>query len=259
MSDIETYKKTMMKIKPSEDTLSEVMKMTENKRGTAPKTLLIAAVISVLTFALVGTAFAYGDEIIQFMFGDSRAEQVDFIDSNTDEDGSTSTFLTKFEIVDASDVVGYRNSPEYRNHDYTYESFSSFEDAHQAAPFDMKKPSYIPDDATLRDVEIIRLNDHTYSYDAQLYYSVRQPDGKDSFLLLNQFYAGPGAYVDLKVVNEFTLERIMIGDIEAMMIQDDVLTVIYWMKDEIFFAMSSTITNGYDLETLLKIADSVGC
>jgi len=69
MSDIETYKQTMMKIKPSEDTLSEVMKLTKNKRVTSPKTLLIAAVLCVLTIALVGTAFAYGDEIMQFMFG----------------------------------------------------------------------------------------------------------------------------------------------------------------------------------------------
>ena len=259
MSDIETYKQTMMKIKPSEDTLSEVMKMTKDKRGTAPKTLLIAAVLCVLTFALVGTAFAYGDEIIQFMFGDSRAEQVDSIDSEIDENGSTHAFLTKFEIVNASDVVDYRNSIEYRNNDFSYESFSSFDEASQAASFDMKKPSYIPDNATVRDVEIIRLNDQTYSYDAQIYYSVRLPDGNDSFLILNQFYAGPGAYVDLKVVDEFTLEKIMIGDIEAMMVRDDVATVIHWMKDEIFFVMFSTITNGYDFETLLKIAESVGC
>ena len=57
--------------------------MTKNKRRTTTKTLLIAAAVSVLTFALVGTAFAYGDVIAQFIFSDSNAVQVDSMGSNS--------------------------------------------------------------------------------------------------------------------------------------------------------------------------------
>jgi len=95
MSNLETYKKTMMTLNASEDTLSEVMKMTKSKRKTPTKTLLVAAVVSVLTFALVGTALAYGDVIGQFIFGDSNAVQVDSIgDSNAVQvDSSANTSM----------------------------------------------------------------------------------------------------------------------------------------------------------------------
>ena len=58
MFDKELYKNTFSVLKASENTLSEVMKMTTKRKRRVSKTLLVAAIISILTVAFVGTAFA---------------------------------------------------------------------------------------------------------------------------------------------------------------------------------------------------------
>ena len=58
MLDKELYKNTFSVLKASEDTLSEVMKMTTHRKRIISKVLLIAATVAILAVALVGTAFA---------------------------------------------------------------------------------------------------------------------------------------------------------------------------------------------------------
>jgi len=56
MLEKELYKKTFSMLKASENTLSEVLEITNRKKRFSAKTLLIAAVITILSVGLIGTA-----------------------------------------------------------------------------------------------------------------------------------------------------------------------------------------------------------
>jgi len=58
MLEKELYKKTFKMLKASENTLSEVLEITNRKKRFSARTLLVAAVITVLSVGLIGTAIA---------------------------------------------------------------------------------------------------------------------------------------------------------------------------------------------------------
>jgi len=207
----------------------------------------IIAVAAILTLSLATVAFAYSDVIIQFMFGDSRVTKVESNDGNVG---------TGFEIINGSDVVNYRNSVDYKNgdyHNFEFVSFPTFEEACQAAPFDLKKPSFIPNGFTLEHATVIRLEDNTYGYDVEFFYADKERLGGSPYLIFWQFYAGPDAHADVKTIDN--PEKVMVGEIEASVVRDDgYYRLLCWMKNDIYFELFSTT---HDLETLIKIAESV--
>jgi regulator of RNase E activity RraB len=234
MFDKEMYKDTFSKLKASEDTLSEVMKMTTKKKRITAKTLLLAAVLSVMMATL---AFAYGDTIIQFMFGDSSIRQVEKVGSD---------IAIAMEIVNRADYAW--------NHDREYSSvlFSTYNEANQSAPFVIKEPSYIPDNAALEKIAVPQFKDKTFGYDVRITYDVELTNGNGSIGLF-QFYVGPDAYLNMQTVEG--IQKVMVSEIEASVVHWGGWGVhLYWIKDEIVYELFSS---SYGLDTLIAIAESI--
>ncbi|MCL2828438.1 MAG: hypothetical protein FWD99_06835 [Oscillospiraceae bacterium] len=118
MLDKNLYKDTFSVLKASEDTLSEVLKMTTHRKRITSKALLIAATVAILTIALVGTAFAVN------MFGlrDLMIPHPDHIFSFDEFQGTEEQFkamspdgtLDDFAIPMGEMVLaGFAGSPEF--------------------------------------------------------------------------------------------------------------------------------------------------
>ena len=209
------------------------------RRRVGLKTALIAAVLVLLSLT---TAAAYGNEIIavieQFMFGGSSAARVESIG-----DGNVAI---GFEIVNRDKKVDPNRA--YGG----FYKFGTVEEARQAAPFDLKAPSWIPEGLKLTGVDLLRYRDKSYAYDAHVTYEIWFPEGGNGRLTLFQYYAGPGATVDLKTVEP--LQKVMVGDIEASVVQYGKEPHLYWMQDDILFELFSGV---YGLDTLAAVAASV--
>jgi hypothetical protein len=216
-----------------------------NKR---PKFAIIAATV-VFGVILTTTVFAYGGEIMnviqQFMFGNSIAAQVETIDGG-DEMG-----------IDDSGVIGSRwiirnrsDFAEWKDMSGRYVYIETLDEAREITPFEIQEPEFIPD-AILGDIHVIYFEDKTYGYDVYLKYAV----GIEEYdLNLFQYYAGPDAYLEFTTIDP--IQKIMVGDIEAFVEISDVYANLYWIKDEILFNLECGLYV-YDLETLIKIAESV--
>ena len=233
----ELYKDTFSKLKASENTLSEVVKMTTKKKRIKAKTLLIAAVLSI---AVTTVAFAHGEAIIQFMFGNSSIKQVEQV-------GEKSSNAISMEIVNRSEHTW--------NHDRDYSSilFNSYDEANQSAPFEIKEPSYIPGNATLEKIAVPQFkDDKTFGYDVRITYNVELSNGNGMFGLF-QYFTGPDAYLSIETVEG--IEKVMVGDIDASVINWEGWGAhLYWIKDEIVFELFSS---SYDLDILIAIAESI--
>lgn len=205
-------------------------------RKIGVRAAILAAVFAALSLT---TAFAYGDEIIgalrQFMFGDSSAAQFEVIDED---------IIIRFTIINRSGLV----EPGVIN---GYIGFSTMEEARQAAPFTVREPLYLPENAVLDMVNVARCKDGSYGYDVQIGYTIELPDGNGR-LDLFQYYAGPDAYIELDTT--YSIQKTAVGGIEASVLQGEGDTYLYWIKDDVLYELFS---RAYDLETLRAIAESV--
>ena len=206
---------------------------------------LSAAIIATM-FALFSltTAFAYGGEIIafvqQFMFGNSSAEQAEKLDG----------YVIGFDIIHRSDLVDWTKNDGGK-------AFTTIEEANEFAAFTIKLPTYLPDNVIgLETVYVQKYKDGTAGYDVHVRYSVQTPNGTTGFSV-NQYYAGPDAYVELKTIHP--IQKVMVGDAEASLVHGEssfnrIGYHLYWMKDDILYEY---IGDCYDLETILAIASSM--
>jgi len=118
MLDKELYKDTFSVLKASEDTLSEVMKMTTHRKRIRSKLMLTAATIAILAVALVGTAFAvnmfgFRDLIIPnpdlvFNFDDFEGTEEEY--KAMSPDGSLDDFTVPMSNLL---LAGFAGSPEF--------------------------------------------------------------------------------------------------------------------------------------------------
>ena len=89
----------------------------------------------------------------------------------------------------------------------------------------------------LENVAVQRYTDGTAGYDVYVHYRVETPDGTDG-LNVNQYFAGPDAYVELETV--YPIQKVMVGDIEASLVYaEDSMTRyrLYWLKDSILYEL----------------------
>jgi len=201
----------------------------------AVRTILIAAVLGV---ALITTALAYGDEIIQFLSRESVISQVEFEEYYAKyEDNSISISRPNIinEIMDRS-VPNVEWTWEYLNNipveDWPVVSFDNSEELHQAAPFSIREPSYLPNGWRFSQGELFLYQDGSYSYDAWIYYRrISQvgfnPYRFNPYICLFQYYVGPDAYFDIAVADEYhfhfvrgtnEVETVSIGGEDALLI-----------------------------------------
>jgi len=218
---------------------------------------LIAALVCIIAFT---TAFTYGNEIVtaikQLMFGDSIATQV-----VSDDDHYIGSW-------------GVMSRNELDAKDYPLGLFDTLEEARHVAPFQIREPSYLPDNVTgLRDVGVWRVEDpdNPWMHFVILSYDIALKHGGVSILQLRQTYAGPDAY--FVVENVSPMDLVMVGDSEAVLIsapekfiQNDGTVVINenivgytlcWLEDGIAYELQADYHDGYTPETMIKIAESV--
>jgi len=245
----------------SENIRKLFMQKTEKSRnsGKRIRVAMIAAIIAALAFTT--TAMAYGSEIVgvirQLMFGDSIATQVD-----SDDD----LYIGGW---------GVRNRSDLRNAiDYPTGLFFTLEEARQAAPFLIREPSYLPDNVTgfhSANVQRVETTNNPWLHFVILTYGIVQESGGASFLQIIQTYAGPDASFFIEDVSP--MEIVMVGGSEALLITapailfDDNASVVEnhsvirytlnWLHDGIAFNLDAFSHDGYDLETLIRIAESI--
>jgi len=227
-------------------TLTRLPKVVTYTKARRP--VIVIAACFVLVFAMSVTAFAYGGEILNaiksFMFGDSSATQVEYIEDR----------IVSMVIVNRSELVDHDKGTGLVHYD-------SLEEANRYVPFTVKVPSYLPDNVIGFSHPIIaqRKLDGTAGYDVFIQYKVDDPDNIDELNLMNidQYYIGPNAYIELETIAP--IQKVMVGDVEALLVStegylDYVQFFLYWIKDDILYEV---INGCYDLETIITIAESV--
>jgi len=259
-----------MQIEPGDALRNRIMQNAE--KGTAPthtyrrrlsiKAVAIAAVISTLVLA---TAFTFGDEIVsiikQVMFGDSVAAQVVYENDNQ---------------VSSWGVRNREDLPDAK--DYPIGRFDTIEEARLVAPFQIRELTYLPENVVgLDSVVVWRIDDFDppmhlvyLNYYVELGYFEPNITG-NSYLELMQVYAGPDAYFE--ITNISSVEKVMIGDIEAVLIstpervvrnngvtilnEDNMSYSLSWLQDGIAFTLDAHYHEGLTPEIMLMIAKSI--
>ena len=243
-----------LQISPSEALRDRVMQSVGDgeikhrafKRRLSIKAAIIAAVIATLVLT---TAATYGSEVVnaikQVIFGDSIGTQID---------SEHELYIGSWGIMNRNNLDGAV--------DYPLGLFDTLEKARLAAPFYIKEPSYLPESiAGLRNVGVWRLEDpdNPWMHFVTLNYDLK---GDGRLLELKQVYAGPDAYIKVETIS--SIGKIMVGDIEALLVSsdghDDVINdqsySLWWIKDGIAYELSS-YQDIADLETLIAIAESI--
>ena len=254
-------------------------------RHSVKRTLLIAATIATLTIVLTVSAFAFSEELRDFVFGNSAAKLVEFNEREhtakvVSELGEhTLIFGSSYRLMDRS--VSHHFVP-FSGHnvltswddlvaDYL-EVFLSFEELSSVAPFTLKEPAFLPDGIKLNKALIYLFEDKTYSYDTFIEYVCA--DGQ-KLITFHQFFVGPDAYYDVEVVDNLnigtfqsvsSIETIILNNTEALLgitssisshegstITSESINIT-WIQDEIGYGIHSY---DFDLETMLAIANSI--
>jgi len=289
--------------KPDPELLSEILLHKEVEHPHAIKwrpKLATALVAATLCVALVTSALAYGDAIWQFVFGSSSVRQVEFDEYNVIFDGGRSVAIGRpsdgpnREIMNRSVPNIELTWEDFHSLGYAEgitESFSSYDDLRQAAPFAVREPSYMPTDWKFTNAELFLYEDGSYSYDVFSFY--HKTDEFNPSICIAQFFVGPDAYFDISVAESYEfyirpgvgfhhtnqIENIMVGDIEAMLIvsarryQNAVtaqnfrartIIELVWIQDDTAFHVvldEAHIPGEFDVEamveTVINIAESL--
>ena len=154
------------------------------------------------------------------------------------------------------------------------------EEISQRAMFTIKEPIYLSHVRWLgrpymRMYTLVSIDEDGYIYGVILTYS--SPAGLPFAFTLSQWYAGEDGYFEIETTNP--IEKVMIGDIEALLVEyviddgggilnprireaDMIKRELFWMQDGIVFSISGyenvrTPFASIDLETLIAIAESI--
>lgn len=247
------------RILQSANTQTEPPRRVRRRMGL--RTMLIAAA---LVLAFVTTAFAYGDVIRQFMFGNSNAEQVEAILINNSDNPEE-----PFNVEELVKVVN-RASVARSGDDGTLDSllpkerFNSIEDAQKAAPFLLKEPSFLPESLANHPERYTRIpffDDGTYAYTAETTFAEIQANNGGRFVF-GQIYIGSEACFDVKTTR--TIEKMEVNGTEALVLYGesetstwDSTVTIAWIKDKVAYILTGSGPFRYDLDTMIAIAESV--
>lgn len=216
---------------------SEVTRIAPQKRRLHLKPALLAATFALLLLT-AATAFAYGDAIKAFIFGDSQVRQLETIDEN--------------DTAIAFHIEGRIPEAENYTERYDVEIFDSLEAANAVSLFPIYTPQDLPPHVVLEKIDVLRFSASNYAYDARLHFSVNG----EPILHLFQYYAGPNAHVVLETT--YAIEKIALGDIEASLLRTEDGTIyLYWMKNDTLYELFDSHESGLSLETLLEIAESI--
>jgi hypothetical protein len=234
---------------------------------------LIAAILTGFIFI---TATAFGNLIVdtvgQFIFGESVANRIIVEDHS---------FIEDWRVMNIDD--------KYDSVDYSSGLFYTIEEAREVSPFFIKEPSYLPDSVIgLYSVSVNRVVSENpvedsepmmhfvnLSYEVAFEYEINGEVIHDSTLLLHimQIYGGPDAYISFSTGSP--IEIIMIGNNEAALVRfmapllnDDGVIIgrsedivseysLRWMNDGIAYIITSSNVETIDLETLIRIAESI--
>jgi len=234
--------------------------LREVKRKIPVRAAVFAAVIAGLIFT---TAFSYRNEIVsiinQVIFGNSTAAQVEYTD------------------IMSSGSWGVKNREDLPDaKDYPLGMFDTLEEARLAAPFPIMVPSYLPDNVTgLYSVGVWRVEDpdNPWMHFVEVNYTIRLKNNGESGLMLRQVYAGPDAYFEIKQVFPIEIDKVMVGDAEAVLISaperfpnnDGTVRINYdligyslnWINDGIAYELRADYHDYYTPEIMIKIAESI--
>ena len=257
---------------------------------------IIAASLAIITALVLTTAFAYGETIVekirQIVFGDSSVSMVydpqnSSVEVDIGENGMAirTNAENTFEIVDRSVEPG-TDSLSMKVESGNFERFSNVEEANIEAPFTIMEPSILPENAKLSKVLVYRYPDGTLSYDAMLLYIIDYEifDAAGEVIGLGgggitliQRYGGPDAYIDGTVLYPFTVEKGIVGDNEAIIVNTNmpelldmesdfggdfikvISMTIVWLKNGVCYELSASLPDYVcDKDMLLAIAESIG-
>lgn len=218
------------------------------------RAVVIAAVIAALVFT---TAAAYRVQIVdiikQLVLEDSIATQVVYEDMQQ---------IGSFGVMNRTSLL--------EDEDYPLGFFNTLEEARQAAPFYIREPLFLPDSVSgLRSVGVWRVKDPDMPdlHFVILNYDIPLDGGGIGLLELRQTFAGADAYIELETTG--SVEKIMIGDIEAVLITYEsghnaygtvntaAAYTIWWLKDEIAYELNNEFSGKIDLNTMVAIAESI--
>jgi hypothetical protein len=206
------------------------------KRKIRLKPLLAAAAMSVI---LAISAFAYGDSIRQFIFGNDNPARDNLVSFGTINNMQISIGAFNIDV----------NDWEPRG----FKVFDTLEEANQFSLFTIKEPDYLPEDTRLLRVEVTQRIDGTSGYWAYLTYEFPGVESKPAFVL-RQLFVGANAYFELQEENA-NMKKIQIGGEDAVaVLQEECWWLLYWIKDGVIYELKSF---DYDLDTLIAIAESV--
>jgi hypothetical protein len=206
------------------------------RKSAGKHPLRVALIAAILAAFSLTAAFAYGGTVWRFMFGKSSAARVEEIDGG---EGVIQYAVTNRELP--------ANRTDYGGHI----RFDTVEEANQFAPFTIKSPQYLPENMELSHVSVQQYTDGTAGYDAIVHYWVKTPNSTYG-LGIFQYYAGPDGYIDLLTI--YPVEKVMVGGIEASLVDAEGSYHLYWVKDGVAYEMTNRF---YGIETLVAIAESV--
>ncbi|MDR0491567.1 MAG: DUF4367 domain-containing protein [Oscillospiraceae bacterium] len=302
MDQVRPNNELILKTKRNMVTLAEGGDATRQQTVRWKPKLVMVLVAAFLVAVFATTAIAYGNEIgsvlRQIIFGDSSVNQI--YDSNKSQleiarnemsDGivvhsSTTGIRTeagfRFEIIGRS-VDPAADSLNAFEGIGEYEGFATVDEANRYAPFTIAEPSNLPEGAVLELVKVYCFEDSSLSYDATLRYNIEYDildennevigSGVGSIHLI-QRYAGPDAFIEGTVEYPLTIEKSMVGDSEAIIInsnlaeladmEDDIgnkglnMTII-WLKKEVYYELFASLALDIcDRDMLIAIAESIG-
>ena len=275
------YNDIMQRAAPSEALIQDTkdkMEASIAKMRLPGHSRNLIAIAAVLIVALSTTTIALGGEIAamlrQISFGRSEATQVE---SLGDGIGPHIAVMSGSELeVEVNYGEGLLEAFDEHTR---YTLFETMEEARSAVPFELTEPAYLPESVIgfggayvyyfiidqAPDKNIVSF---WYDIDIPNIYGI--PGGRIS---LWQEYIGPEAYIEMTTIS--TVERVMVGDIEAVFSFADSSTdslsdsdpfrgwarcSITWIKNGFLFELTNSAIwaeSLYDLDTMIAIAASV--
>ena len=264
------------KLNPTEESKQKIMYKIagqhQRKRRLPFKTLLLAGAICLLSVASVA---AYTGYIQDFLFGSSRARQVEYVENPNRTQyvhyfhggvyqGSQVADADYFRLVAPGIAPITYERPAFATLEEAllyapFISFLSMEEAQYQAPFPLRQPIFMPENTSGDRILLLPNADGTYAPIAHMQFTnVR---GTPHFWL-KQSYVGPEGYFIFE--SEHGKEKVMIGDIEALFVERQRDRELMWIADGVFFSLGNRSgidrngnNLGLNLETMVRIAESI--